>query len=41
MELLSLLAKGHFSELTSFFSLHYLMFFFPAALLCFALKKED
>lgn len=33
MNLLSLLAAGHFSELTSFFSMHYLLFFFPAALL--------
>jgi len=32
MQLFSLLAQGHFSELTSFFSLHYLLFFFPAAL---------
>ncbi|MBR3950009.1 MAG: MBOAT family protein [Oscillospiraceae bacterium] len=29
---LATLAQGHFSELTSFFSLHYLLFFFPAAL---------
>ena len=37
MYLLSALAAGHFSELTSFFSLHYMLFFFPAALLGYAL----
>lgn len=41
MDMLSLLAKGHFSELTSFFSLHYLMFFFPAALLCYAAAPKN
>lgn len=40
MNLLSLLAKGHFSELTSFFSLHYLLFFFPAALLMYSLAPK-
>ena len=29
---LATLAQGHFSELTAFFSLHHLLFFFPAAL---------
>ena len=37
MALFSLLAGGHFSELTSFFSLHYLLFFFPGALLFYQL----
>lgn len=37
MHILSLLAAGHFSELTSFFSIHYMLFFFPAALLGYTL----
>lgn len=37
MNYLSLLMEGHFSELTSFFSLHYLLFFFPGALLTYTL----
>jgi len=37
MALFSLLAKGHFSELTSFFSLHYLMFFLPGSLIFYQL----
>lgn len=41
MSLLSALAKGHFSELTSFFSLHYLLFFFPAALLGYAAAPKS
>ena len=40
MNLLSLLAEGHFSELTSIFSLHYLLFFFPAALLMYSLAPK-
>lgn len=31
------LLEGHFSELTSFFSMHYLVFFLPAALLGYSL----
>ena len=41
MALLSALMKGHFSELTSFFSLHYLMFFFPASLLIYAAAPKS
>ena len=41
MALLSALMKGHFSELPSFFSLHYLMFFFPASLLIYAAAPKS
>lgn len=37
IQLFSALAQGHFSELTSFFSLHYLLFFFPAAFISYVL----
>lgn len=37
MNFLSSLLEGHFSELTSFFSMHYLLFFFPGALLFYCL----
>jgi len=40
MGALSLLLKGHFSELTSFFSMHYLMFFLPAALIGYGLTPK-
>lgn len=41
MNLLSTLAEGHFSELTSFFSMHYLLFFFPAFLIFFAVTPRQ
>ena len=41
MHYLSLLAKGHFSELTSFFSMHYLLFFLPAAILFYGLVPKN
>ena len=41
MYYLSLLAQGHFSELTSFFSLHYLLFFLPAALLVYSAAPKS
>ena len=37
MGFLSSLMKGHFSELTSFFSIYYLAFFLPAALITYSL----
>lgn len=37
MNLIALLAQGHFSELTSFFSMHSLLFFYPAALIFYSL----
>lgn len=37
MNFLLALAEGHFPQLTSFFSLHYLLLFFPAALLFYSL----
>ena len=40
MSILSALAEGHFSQLTSFFSLHYLLFFFPVALGLYALTPR-
>lgn len=40
MTILSLLADGHFSELTSFFSVHYLLFFFPGFLLFYAVTPK-
>ena len=41
MHYLSLLAKGHFSELTSFFSMHYLLFFLPAAVIFYSLVPKN
>ena len=40
MSMLRALAEGHFSQLTSFFSIHYLLFFFPAALGVYALTPQ-
>jgi len=37
MGFVSALLEGHFSELTSFFSIYYLMFFLPAALILYSL----
>ena len=41
MTILSTLAQGHFSELTSFFSMHYLLFFFPAFLIFYAVTPRQ
>ena len=41
MNLIALLAQGHFSELTSFFSLHSLLFFYPAALIFYGLTPRN
>jgi len=40
MSAVALLLEGHFTELTSFFSIYYLVFFLPAMLLVFSLTPD-